>query len=885
MKGIKEKIKRMSEHVDSFWNLYQLPKERIIRLLVVGDGNFSYSWQLIQRLVTWNKSVGRYINYVNKLLQERKHKRQKVNENSEDILLNLEKDNGFEMEKTMTIVFLPIFEVVCTSFDSREDLYQKYPESIPLLKKMETNRKWIHTEIFFNIDAIFLKKTLMVQQQQQRKQQQPEYSQMTENETNSTKYRPETSHVENVLDANFQSRKVANEYKNTFQHIIFNHPHAGVEDLHRHRALIRHFLYSCKELLPSKSENVLENAIDANVIDGNEFENSSGDSNIYDYGYVHISLAQSQYDNWGVDKAAQMFGFKLSSLYFEIDSYKQQLIENRDNILKDHTRKTKEIAFNEPNAVSSSNPFQFREKEYKMQLRRHHNGSSFRRELGSSYTWIFENISNSDESKSTANYTLKENQWRADAIHAIWGIGNLSCTMAKVLYALDLLNEKSSSDNLSGDSMGISLEDVLIFNSIESNTQTPPTTIFDPKAIKEGKRTIGKKSSKNDVNDRSSDENKHVQEDEQFQKEDKDLNVQEKMKKKSNKKSCSNKRKNESSADNQVCKVCGKLFLEGRSYRDHKRATGHEEDQGFEEGRTSKTNGHNLSGKKSESSVNKMEATALMKHEEEQKSISADTTMKVKFTPGPKPYYYYSGKEDTFLNFAKESSVTKISNIDDHNIANNKYFDRINKDALHREQNIMFIGIENEIGTLSATLNFLLKGQDSDHNNKSNEDLSLTRITGRNIIPPTIPPYICSYITRHYFESEQENTERQKRSPAFEIQRDWLLCNICNYYTPPNIDKTGKANGETKANNHTYFRHHPYDLHPPYLPPIPCIFAAKNQRDDKDRKDALTDTAKISMSTNINAKVEEEGCPKHFSDTRALKQHLMYCSFNPDNKK
>merc|ERR1711967_152848 len=65
------------------------------------------------------------------------------------------------------VVFLPIFEVVCTSFDSRERLFEKYPESISHVKQIETKRRWIEAHLYFHVDAIFLEETLLRQEEEE----------------------------------------------------------------------------------------------------------------------------------------------------------------------------------------------------------------------------------------------------------------------------------------------------------------------------------------------------------------------------------------------------------------------------------------------------------------------------------------------------------------------------------------------------------------------------------------------------------------------------------------------------------------------------------------------------------------------------------------------
>ena len=103
-------------------------------------------------------------------------------------------------------------KVVCSSFDSREEVLKKYPESIPLLEKLDRAVKHSSAVAPFQV---------------------------------------EVGHGVNaaLLTDEYGDRK--------FQRICWNHPHLGVEDFKRHHQLMIHFLYACKNQLASDVDGLV----------------------------------------------------------------------------------------------------------------------------------------------------------------------------------------------------------------------------------------------------------------------------------------------------------------------------------------------------------------------------------------------------------------------------------------------------------------------------------------------------------------------------------------------------------------------------------------------------------------------------------------------------
>lgn len=95
--------------------------------------------------------------------------------------------------------------LTATSFDSRSELLSKYPESDHILNELK--RK--HASVFHGIDATKVLSTLQ-----------------------------ESRGDDGLI---------------TFDEIIFNFPHLGVEDMRKHQSLLAHVIHSCKEVMSDTS--------------------------------------------------------------------------------------------------------------------------------------------------------------------------------------------------------------------------------------------------------------------------------------------------------------------------------------------------------------------------------------------------------------------------------------------------------------------------------------------------------------------------------------------------------------------------------------------------------------------------------------------------------
>ncbi|CAM9697262.1 unnamed protein product, partial [Discosporangium mesarthrocarpum] len=98
------------------------------------------------------------------------------------------------------------YAIVATSFDGREDLVTKYPESEGIVRKL----KKMGVSVRHNVDATAI----------------------GESETNN--------------NGTMAEGELVSRLPGPFHHIIFNHPHTGTEDVRRHRSLLGHFFFAAR---------------------------------------------------------------------------------------------------------------------------------------------------------------------------------------------------------------------------------------------------------------------------------------------------------------------------------------------------------------------------------------------------------------------------------------------------------------------------------------------------------------------------------------------------------------------------------------------------------------------------------------------------------------
>lgn len=193
------------------------------RVLTVGDGNFSYSLAYAKRFVAYTATG----------------------------------DVGVEL--------------TATSYDSYDELVDKYPESARICAQIRE----LGAHVLHRVDATNLKVSL-----------------------------------QNAVAASDQGMPSASDNKETailkpefqpFDVIIFNHPHCGEENVKRHKSLLSHFYTSALEILSQDTNNK--------------------DSEI------HLTLAKGQPERWEAVKRARMAGLMLKQQIDDVDSHDRYGLE------------------------------------------------------------------------------------------------------------------------------------------------------------------------------------------------------------------------------------------------------------------------------------------------------------------------------------------------------------------------------------------------------------------------------------------------------------------------------------------------------------------------------------------------------------------------------
>eukprot|EP01039_Chlorochromonas_danica_P011108 gene11109-12375_t len=138
-----------------------------MKILILGDGNFSFSLAAAHRLHDYHHVLPSRLDH-------------------QPIMVNHQ------------------VELIATSFDSREALDRKYPESTSLLTKLS---KFAFVRVMHGVDGTHLEK------------------------------------------------QFSTERGEVFEEIWFNFPHLGKEDLHCHQSLIAHYFHSAKAYLKEEGKN------------------------------------------------------------------------------------------------------------------------------------------------------------------------------------------------------------------------------------------------------------------------------------------------------------------------------------------------------------------------------------------------------------------------------------------------------------------------------------------------------------------------------------------------------------------------------------------------------------------------------------------------------
>lgn len=120
-------------------------------------------------------------------------------------------------------------KLIFTSYDSKQEIIKKYPESKQILEILQRNKKVI---IKHNIDATKVLISLLNDNNDDREDQEDQ------NSFNSS-----------IIQETKEIIEKKEEEEELFDYIIFNFPHIGVENYILHSSMLGHILYQVKKVL------------------------------------------------------------------------------------------------------------------------------------------------------------------------------------------------------------------------------------------------------------------------------------------------------------------------------------------------------------------------------------------------------------------------------------------------------------------------------------------------------------------------------------------------------------------------------------------------------------------------------------------------------------
>lgn len=218
--------------------------------------------------------------------------------------------------------------MVATSFDGKTDLLSKYPESKGIL----ANLRAMGVSVLHNVDAtavderVFLKPGTESPGDGEARQRNPGDSV------------PPGEGLEFLTTPDDETRQAGRAaylcgYRGhqKYDHIVFNHPHTGTEDLRRHRSFLGHFFHAVLNANVSTSKPAISTTTSANnliqknkarvgpdalgINPSNKLSKASeraGFSILAPGGAVHVTLAGDQPERWGLREQAARHGFALA---------------------------------------------------------------------------------------------------------------------------------------------------------------------------------------------------------------------------------------------------------------------------------------------------------------------------------------------------------------------------------------------------------------------------------------------------------------------------------------------------------------------------------------------------------------------------------------------
>lgn len=197
-------------------------------------------------------------------------------------------DGNFSFSLALARALPPSFEIVATSFDGPVDLLGKYPESPGIVAALRS----LGVTVLHNVDATALDARVVGAE--------------------------EASSADGCGGPTPQRRQ--------YEHVIFNHPHTGTEDMRRHRSFLGHFFHAVarsSSVKPRTATTWVNTSVETSA--GGVGGSGSGatassaedgrigaESVLAPGGAIHVTLALGQPERWGLQEQAVRHGFSLA---------------------------------------------------------------------------------------------------------------------------------------------------------------------------------------------------------------------------------------------------------------------------------------------------------------------------------------------------------------------------------------------------------------------------------------------------------------------------------------------------------------------------------------------------------------------------------------------
>ena len=176
---------------------------RPLRVLTLGDGNFTFSLALLRLYCPSKREPHRRLPPASPLLP-----------------------NHSEHSDPHTAL-----RVIASVFDSEAELAAKYPETAQGIVEQLRRRG---AEVLFNVDATDIQASVATERQRQRSQQWAQRTEAADGSDSCTA----------VADSGLAVSVPESLPLECVDVVVFHHPHSGREDVHYHRRLLSHFLHS-----------------------------------------------------------------------------------------------------------------------------------------------------------------------------------------------------------------------------------------------------------------------------------------------------------------------------------------------------------------------------------------------------------------------------------------------------------------------------------------------------------------------------------------------------------------------------------------------------------------------------------------------------------------